>query len=70
MVNNQIGYTTMPLDQRPTKYSTELCKSFDVPIIHVNADDVESVYKLAELAVDFRQKFKKDIMIDLIGKGL
>lgn len=67
MINNQIGYTTVPQDQRPSKYSTEICKTFDMPIIHVNADDVESVYKMAQFAIEYRQKFKKDIMIDIIG---
>jgi 2-oxoglutarate dehydrogenase E1 component len=51
MVNNQIGYTTTPVDQRPGNYSTELCKTYDIPVIHVNADDIESVYKIAEFAI-------------------
>jgi len=54
MINNQIGYTTVPSDQRPYKYSTEICKAFDIPVIHVNADDVESVSKLAQFAIEYR----------------
>lgn len=67
VVNNQIGYTTVPNDGRCSKYCTELCKSFDIPIIHVNSDDPETVHKLSQFAIDYRNTFKKDFMIDLIG---
>ena len=67
VVNNQIGYTTTPIDGRTSKYCTEIAKAFEIPIIHVNSDDVEAVHKISSLVVEYRQKFHKDIMIDLIG---
>lgn len=67
VVNNQIGYTTTPIDGRTSKYCTEISKAFEIPIIHVNSDDVEAVHKVSILAAEYRQKFNKDIMIDLIG---
>ncbi len=68
--NNQIGFTTVPKDGRSTEYASDIARSFGVPIIHVNADHPEQVLKVSELAVRYRQKFKKDIMIDLIGNVL
>ena len=67
VVNNQIGYTTTPIDGRTSKYCTEISKAFEMPIIHVNSDDVEAVHKISNLAAEYRQTFHKDIMIDLIG---
>lgn len=67
VVNNQIGYTTTPIDGRTSKYCTDVAKAFEIPIIHVNSDDVEAVHKISILAAEYRQKFKKDIMIDLFG---
>jgi len=65
--NNQVGFTTVPIEGRSTEYSSDIVKSYDVPILHVNADCPEDVLRVAALAVKYRQKFKKDIMIDLIG---
>ncbi len=65
--NNQIGFTTVPREGRSSKYSSDIAKVSGVPIIHVNADHPEEVFKVAQLAVEYRQKFKKDFMIDLIG---
>ncbi|MCK9250560.1 MAG: multifunctional oxoglutarate decarboxylase/oxoglutarate dehydrogenase thiamine pyrophosphate-binding subunit/dihydrolipoyllysine-residue succinyltransferase subunit [Solirubrobacteraceae bacterium] len=65
--NNQIGFTTEPEDSRSTQWSSDLAKGFDVPIIHVNADDVEACIAATRLAFAFRQEFEHDVVIDLIG---
>lgn len=67
IANNQIGFTTDPADDRSTRYASDLAKGFDVPIIHVNADDVEAAIAAVHLAVDFRRTFGHDVLIDLIG---
>jgi len=65
--NNQIGFTTDPHDARSTRYASDLAKGFDVPIVHVNADDVDACMAAVHLAIDFRRKFGHDVIIDLIG---
>ncbi len=65
--NNQIGFTTDPDDSRSTHWSSDLAKGFDVPIIHVNADDVEACIAAVRLAFAFRKEFGHDVVIDLIG---
>jgi multifunctional 2-oxoglutarate metabolism enzyme len=65
--NNQIGFTTEPNDARSTRYASDLAKGFDVPIVHVNADDVEASVAAIRLAMAFRDKFARDVVIDLIG---
>ncbi|MEZ5080413.1 MAG: multifunctional oxoglutarate decarboxylase/oxoglutarate dehydrogenase thiamine pyrophosphate-binding subunit/dihydrolipoyllysine-residue succinyltransferase subunit [Thermoleophilia bacterium] len=67
IANNQIGFTTDPGDSRSTDSASDLARGFDVPIIHVNADDVEAVLSAARLAVAFRAEFQRDVLIDLIG---
>ncbi|MFY9718467.1 MAG: thiamine pyrophosphate-dependent enzyme, partial [Candidatus Cybelea sp.] len=67
IANNQIGFTTDPADERSTRYASDLAKGFDVPIVHVNADDVDASIAAVHLAVDFRRKFGRDALIDLIG---
>lgn len=67
IANNMIGFTTESYDSRSTKYSSDLAKGFEIPIVHVNADDPESVLAVAHLAVLYRQTFHKDFLIDLIG---
>lgn len=67
IINNQIGFTTEPSDSRSTTYSSDIAKMIRAPVLHVNADDPEAVAWCAQLATAFRQKFRKDIIIDLIG---
>src|SRR5690606_38088488 len=67
IANNMIGFTTESEDSRSTRYSSDLAKGYEVPVIHVNADDPEAVLNAAQLAVLYRQTFQKDILIDLIG---
>ena len=66
IVNNQIGFTTDAQDGRSTRYSSDIVKGYDIPVIHVNADDVEDCVKAAIFAFEFRQKFQKDVCIDLV----
>lgn len=65
--NNQVGFTTDPDDSRSTRWASDLAKGFDVPIIHVNADDVEACITAVRLAFAFREEFGHDVLIDLIG---
>ncbi len=67
IVNNQVGFTTDPIDARSTRYASDLAKGFEVPIVHVNADDAESCIHVVRLAIEYRAKFGKDFLIDLVG---
>jgi 2-oxoglutarate dehydrogenase E1 component len=67
ITNNQIGFTTDPAQGRSTRYSSDLAKGFDTPIIHVNADDPEAAISAARLALAFRARFGHDVVIDLVG---
>jgi multifunctional 2-oxoglutarate metabolism enzyme len=67
IANNQIGFTTDPADARSTRYASDLAKGFDVPIVHVNADDVDACIAAVHLVIDFRRAFGRDVLIDLIG---
>src|SRR5439155_10089957 len=67
ITNNQVGFTTDPSDARSTRYASDLAKGFDVPIIHVNADDAESCIHVVRLAIEYRAKFGKDFLIDVVG---
>jgi 2-oxoglutarate dehydrogenase E1 component len=65
--NNQVGFTTDSEDARSTQWASDIAKGFDVPIIHVNADDVAACIAAVRLAYAFRQEFGHDVLIDLIG---
>ncbi|HZI91595.1 MAG TPA: multifunctional oxoglutarate decarboxylase/oxoglutarate dehydrogenase thiamine pyrophosphate-binding subunit/dihydrolipoyllysine-residue succinyltransferase subunit [Thermoleophilaceae bacterium] len=67
IANNQLGFTTDPIESRSTRYASDLAKGFDIPVIHVNADDVEACIHAVRLAVAFRNEFGRDALIDLIG---
>src|SRR5947199_8066591 len=67
ITNNQIGFTTDPTEGRSTRYSSDLAKGFDVPIIHVNADDPEAAISAVRLAMAYRRRFGPDVVIDLVG---
>jgi 2-oxoglutarate dehydrogenase E1 component len=66
VVNNQIGFTTLPADARSSRYCTDVAKMIGAPVLHVNGDDPVSVRKCAELALDYRQKFHADVVIDIV----
>jgi len=67
IANNQLGFTTDPEESRSTRYASDPAKGFDMPIIHVNADDVEACVSAMRLAHAFRETFRRDALIDLIG---
>ena len=65
IINNQIGFTTLPEDGRSTEYASDLAKMILAPIFHVNGDDPEAAVHVTRMALDYRQKFGKDVVIDL-----
>ncbi|MGQ0647193.1 MAG: 2-oxoglutarate dehydrogenase E1 component [Gemmatimonadaceae bacterium] len=67
IANNQVGFTTDPPEARSTYYASDLAKGFEVPIVHVNADDPEACISSIRLAIAYRAKFGKDFLIDLVG---
>ncbi len=67
IANNQVGFTTDPADSRTTRYASDLAKGFDIPIIHVNADDPEACLTAVRLAMAYRLRFQQDALIDLVG---
>ena len=67
VINNQIGFTTAPTEARSSTYATDVAKMVQAPILHVNGDDPEAVWHVAALAFEYRQRYKRDVVIDLVG---
>jgi 2-oxoglutarate dehydrogenase E1 component len=67
IANNQVGFTTDPIDGRSTHYASDLAKGFDIPILHVSADDAEACIQSVRLGIAYRQRFNKDFLIDVVG---
>jgi len=67
IINNQIGFTTSPEAGRSTIYSTDVARMTQLPIFHINGDDPEAAYRVLQIALDYRQKFNKDVVLDLVG---
>jgi 2-oxoglutarate dehydrogenase E1 component len=67
IVNNQVGFTTDPIDARSTHYASDLAKGYDVPVVHVNADDAEACIIAVRIGIAYRERFAKDFLIDLVG---
>ncbi|HWF08440.1 MAG TPA: multifunctional oxoglutarate decarboxylase/oxoglutarate dehydrogenase thiamine pyrophosphate-binding subunit/dihydrolipoyllysine-residue succinyltransferase subunit [Bryobacteraceae bacterium] len=66
VINNQIGFTTLPSDSRSTAYATDIARSVQAPIFHVNGDDPEAMMRVLRLAFNYRQQFQRDVVIDMI----
>ncbi|MGP5054469.1 multifunctional oxoglutarate decarboxylase/oxoglutarate dehydrogenase thiamine pyrophosphate-binding subunit/dihydrolipoyllysine-residue succinyltransferase subunit [Brachybacterium paraconglomeratum] len=66
IINNQIGFTTLPDSSRSSFYSTDVAKSTQLPIFHVNGDDPEACVRVAEIAFEYRQKFHRDVVVDMV----
>jgi 2-oxoglutarate dehydrogenase E1 component len=67
ITNNQVGFTTDPVDSRSTHYASDLAKGFDVPVVHVNGDDAEACLVAVRLGIAYRERFGKDFLVDLVG---
>ena len=67
IANNQVGFTTDPIDGRSTHYASDLAKGFGIPILHVSADDAEACVQSVRLGIAYRQRFNKDFLIDVVG---
>jgi multifunctional 2-oxoglutarate metabolism enzyme len=66
IINNQIGFTTLPDEARSTPYSTDIARGVQAPIFHLNGDDPDAAVRVVQIAFDYRQQFKKDVVIDMI----
>ncbi|MEJ1091152.1 multifunctional oxoglutarate decarboxylase/oxoglutarate dehydrogenase thiamine pyrophosphate-binding subunit/dihydrolipoyllysine-residue succinyltransferase subunit [Microbacterium istanbulense] len=66
VVNNQVGFTTLPNDSRTSVYATDVAKTIQAPVFHVNGDDPEAVIRVAQLAFEYRERFHRDVVVDLV----
>ena len=67
VLNNQVGFTTSPSDSRSSRYASDVARFLRVPVFHVNAEDVDAMTRVARIAADYRQRFHRDVVIDLVG---
>ena len=67
VINNQVGFTTTPDRQRSGNYCTDVAKAINAPIFHVNSQSMEDVMRVFKIAAEYRQQFKGDVVIDLVG---
>jgi 2-oxoglutarate dehydrogenase E1 component len=67
IANNQVGFTTDPPDARSTHYASDPAKGFEIPVVHVNADDIQACIQAVRLGIEYRKRFGKDFLIDLVG---
>lgn len=67
VVNNQLGFTTVPRDARSSVHASDVAKGVGVPVLHANADDPEAVVAACEIAADWRAAWRRDIVVDLVG---
>src|SRR5205085_944135 len=65
--NNQVGFTTDPTDARSTHYASDMAKGFEIPVVHVNADDIEACVQAVRLGIAYRQRWGRDFLIDVVG---
>src|SRR5204863_8460625 len=67
IINNQIGFTTSPEAGRSSIYSTDVARMTQLPVFHINGDSPEAAYRALRIALDYRQQYKKDVVLDVIG---
>ena len=67
IADNQVGFTTDPEESRSTRHASDMAKGFDIPIVHVNSDDVEACLAAVRFAYDYRRTYERDVVVDLIG---
>ena len=66
MINNQVGFTTDPVNGRSSVFCTDVAKTVGAPVLHVNGDDVDAVVRVAQIAAEYRKRFRGDIIVDFV----